>query len=509
MNRTSRRDFLKTVAVGAAVLAGGRSRLAAEKGKRPPNVILIMVDDMGFSDLGCYGSAIKTPNIDKLARDGLKFTQFYNTAKCGPTRASLLTGCYHREVGEKALKNCMTLPQAMKRAGYRTLMTGKWHLSVDPIAKGFDRYFGHLSGATNFFTGDNTFRLDQEKFTVPKEGFYTTDANTDYAMGFLDEAAKKHSDKPFFLYMAFNAPHYPLQAWPEDIAKYKGKFMKGWDALRIERHNRQLKMGLLDPKWKLSPRDPKVPAWDTLTDKQKKTEDLTMAVFAAMIGRVDQNIGKLLGKLKAIGADDNTLLLFLSDNGGCPFQRTRTPDIPPGPANSYWTYHEGWAQVSNTPFRLYKQNQHEGGVSTPLIANWPGVVKPGTQTDQAGHIIDIMATLLDITATKYPEQLDGAKLRPLRGKSLLPILEGKKRDPHEEIFFEFGKYKALRAGKWKISWRHGPWELYNIETDRTELNNLADKMPEKVKELAARYDVWLKELGGGKAKKQRTRKNKK
>ncbi len=495
--------------MGAAVLATGRVAGAAAKSKRPPNVILIMVDDMGFSDLGCYGSAIKTPNIDKLADGGLKFTQFYNTAKCGPTRASLLTGCYHREVGQKALRNCMTLGQAMKRAGYRTLMTGKWHLQSNPIAKGFDRYFGHLSGATNFFTGDNSFRLDKEKFTVPKEGFYTTDANTDYAIQFLDEAAKKHADKPFFLYIAYNAPHYPLHAWPEDIARYKGKFMKGWDALRLERHERQLKMGLLKAKWKLSPRDPKVPAWDTLTDEQKETEDLTMAVFAAMIDRVDQNIGKLLGKLKTLGADDNTLLLFLSDNGGCPFQRTRTPNIPPGPANSYWTYHEGWAQVSNTPFRLYKQNQHEGGVSTPLIAHWPGVVKPGTMTDQSGHLIDIMATLLDITSTKYPDQLDGTKLRPLRGKSLLPILEGRRREPHEEIFFEFAKYKALRAGKWKISWRYGPWELYDIEADRTELNNLAAEMPEKVKQLAARHDAWLKELGGGQAKKQRTRKKKK
>ncbi|MBL7219478.1 MAG: arylsulfatase [Phycisphaerae bacterium] len=508
MNRTGRRNFLKTAAAGAAAVACGRSGRAASKSKRPPNVILIMVDDMGFSDLGCYGSAIETPNIDKLAAGGLKFTQFYNTAKCEPTRASLLTGCYHREVGGGALRNAMTLGQAMQRAGYRTLMTGKWHMSSTPIKKGFDRYFGHLSGATNFFTGDNTFRLDEKKFTVPKKGFYTTDANTGYAMQFLDETARKHSNKPFFLYVAYNAPHYPLQAWPEDIAKYKGKFMKGWDALRVERHQRQLKMGLLDPKWKLAPRDPKVPAWDTLSDDRKKTEDLTMAVFAAMIDRVDQNIGKLMGRLKKLNMDDNTLLLFLSDNGGCPFQRTRTPDIPPGPANSYWTYHEGWAQVSNTPFRLYKQNQHEGGVSTPLIAHWPGVVKPGTQTDQSAHIIDIMATLLDITATRYPEQFDGAKLRPLRGMSLLPILKGQRREPHEEIFFEFGKYKALRAGKWKISWRYGPWELYDMEADRTELNNLADRMPEKVKQLAARHDAWLKQLGGGRQKKQRTRKKK-
>ncbi|MBT3200248.1 MAG: sulfatase-like hydrolase/transferase [Phycisphaerales bacterium] len=507
MNETGRRDFLKTLTAGAAVLAAGRIA-AAEPAKRPPNVIVIMVDDMGFSDLGCYGGEIKTPNLDKLAGDGMKFTQFYNTAKCEPTRASLLTGCYAREVGGGALRNAMTIGQAMQRANYRTLMTGKWHMSSTPVQKGFDRYFGHLSGCTNFFKGDNTFRLDDEKFTVPDKGFYTTDANTDYAMEFLDEAAKKHANKPFFLYIAHNAPHYPLQAWPEDIAKYKGKFMAGWDALRLERHKRQLKMGLLNPKWKLAPRDEKAPAWDSLSDKQKKAEDLTMAVYAAMIDRVDQNIGKLMAKLKALGQADNTLLLFFSDNGGCPFQRTKTPDIPPGPGNSYWTYHKGWAQLSNTPFRLYKQNQHEGGVSSPLIAHWPGVIKPGTQTDQAGHIIDIMATLLDLTATKYPDQFSGAKLRPLRGKSLLPIFKGQQRQPHEELFFEFGRYKALRAGKWKISWEYGPWELYDIDADRTELNNLAAKMPEKVKELAGRYETLSKQLGA-KKKKQRTRKNKK
>jgi len=479
---------------------------AARAGGRKPNVVLMMVDDMGFADLGCYGGEIDTPALDKLAAGGMRFTQFYNTAKCSPTRASLLSGCYHREVGETKLANCITLGEAMRSAGYTTLMTGKWHLGANPIARGFDRYFGHLSGATNFFTGDNTFRLDDKPFTVPKTGFYTTDANVDYAMKFLDEAvgagggAAKKDAKPFFLYIAFNAPHYPLHAWPEDIAKYKGKFLAGWDALRKQRHARQLKMGLLPSKWKLAPRDKDVKPWDDLTDAEKKTEDLTMAVYAAMIDRVDQNIARLLAKLKSLGVADNTLILFLSDNGGCPFQRTRTPDIPPGPANSYWTYHKGWAQVSNVPFRLYKQNQHEGGVSTPLIAHWPGVIKGGAITDQAGHLVDIMATLLDVTGTKYPKAVGGQTLRPLRGKSLLPVFQGKQREGHKEIFFEFSRYKALRAGKWKISWYRGPWELYDLEADRTELNNLADKMPEKVVELAKRHEAWVKELGGPKRK---------
>ncbi|MHC4253950.1 MAG: arylsulfatase, partial [Planctomycetota bacterium] len=429
-------------------------------------------------------------------------------AKCSPTRASLLTGCYHREVGETRLRNCMTLAEAMRRAGYTTLMTGKWHLGSNPVARGFDRYFGHLSGCTNFFRGDGTFRLDNEPFKVPKEGFYTTDANTDYAMEFLDETAGAggREGKPFFLYIAYNAPHYPLQAWPEDINKYRGRYMKGWDRLREERYARQLEMGLIRREWKLTPRDKDVRAWDSLSDREKKVEDLTMAVYAAMIDRVDQNIGRLEAKLKAMGFAENTLLLFLSDNGGCPFQRTRTRDIPPGPANSYWTYHKGWAQVSNTPFRLYKQNQHEGGISTPLIARWPGVIRAGTMTDQAGHLVDIMATLLDITGTQYPDAIDGTKLRPLRGRSLVPVFKGQEREPHPEIYFEFAKYKALRAGKWKISWQRGPWEFYDVERDRTELNDLAKKMPDKVKELAARYEAWRKELGGSSKAKTRTKK---
>ncbi|MHC5058096.1 MAG: arylsulfatase [Planctomycetota bacterium] len=473
--------------------------------REKPNVVLIMVDDMGFSDLGCYGGEIETPTLDRLAAGGIRFTQFYNTAKCSPTRAALLSGCYHREVGEKQLARCMTLAEAMKRAGYSTIMTGKWHLGSDPVKRGFERYFGHLSGATSFFRGDNSFRLGEEPFKIPAEGFYTTDANTDYAMKFLDEAIPK--GKPFFLYIAYNAPHYPLHAWPEDIAKYRGRYMKGWDRLREERHARQLKMGIMKPEWKLAPRDADVKAWSELSAEDKKIEDLTMAVFAAMVDRVDQNIARLMAKLRKLGVAENTLLLFLSDNGGCPFQRTKTRNIPPGPAESYWTYHKGWAQVSNTPFRLYKQNQHEGGISTPLIAHWPGKIRAGSITDQPGHIVDIMATLLDITGTEYPESFGGAKLRPLRGRSLLPVLEGRTREPHPEIFFEFARYKVLRAGKWKVSWQKGPWELYDVEADRTELNNLADEFPDKAKELAARHEAWLKDLGGAKQKQKKGRKS--
>jgi len=471
-----------------------------------PNIVIIMVDDMGFADLGCYGSEIQTPHLDRLASNGLRFTQFYNTAKCHSSRACLLTGCYAAEVGESAISHSVTIAEVLRDRGYTTLMTGKWHLKGHPMDRGFDRYFGHLSGSTNYFTGDGTFHLDREKFDVPETGFYTTNANTDHAIQFLDREVKP--GKPFFLYVAYNAPHYPLQALPEDIEKYRGQYMKGWDALREERHERQVAMGLVKPEWGMAPRDADVPAWDSLSEEKKRAEDLTFAVFAAMIDRVDQNIGRLLAKLKDMGAVDNTLLLFVSDNGGCPFQRTKTPEIPPGPAESYWTYHKGWAQVSNVPFRLYKQNQHEGGISTPLIAYWPGVVAPDTLTDQPGHLIDFMATALDLADGVYPQENRGETVRPLRGKSLVPILKGGRREPHDAIYLRFNKYKGLRAGSWKIAWEKGPWELYNMEADRCELQNLAQEHPDMLNALVDRYEAWARNAGISSGTGRNTRKEK-
>ena len=477
----------------------------AADGKRP-NIVLIMVDDLGFSDLGCYGGEIRTPNLDRLASAGLRFTQFYNTAKCETTRYALLTGLYHPEA--QGLKNCMTLAQAMKRAGYFTIMTGKWHIASNPTDKGFDRYFGHLSGATNFFTGDNTFRLNGEKFDVPQEGFYTTDANTDYAMKFLDEAGK--IDKPFFLYIAHNAPHYPLQARKADVEKYIGKYMMGWDEMRKQRHARQIEMGLLPARWPLTLRPNDVKDWDTLSDDEKKHEDLKMATFAAMVDVVDQNIGRLMAKVEAMGQKENTLFMFLSDNGACPFDRTRNGDLMPWDPESYWCYHPAWAGACNTPFRWYKQNQHEGGISTPLIVNWPAGLKTkaGATTDQPGHLIDIMATLLDVAGSDYPAKLDGEELTPLRGKSLVPVFEGKQRQGHEKIFCQFSNNRAVRAGQWKlVSARGGPWELYDMEADRTELNDLASKHPKRVAELSAAWDDWAKETGAVKGGKGKDKKN--
>ena len=373
--------------------------------------------------------------------------------------------------------------------------------------RGFDRYFGMLGGACSYFVPDKTFRLDREPFTTKNKNFYATNAFTDYALQFLDEA--DHKDKPFFLYMAYNAPHYPLHALPEDIEKYRGKYMKGWDLVRKERYGRLIRMGLLDKKWAMSARGADkhksfsdIPAWEQVEDKQ--AEDLNMAVYAAMVDRMDQNIGRILNKLRELKVEDNTLVMFLSDNGGCPYERNHTKDIAPGPAESYRTYDSPWANVSNTPFRLYKRFNHEGGNATPFIVRWPAVIKKGgTITHQPGHIIDVMATCIDAADTQYPSHYKERKVTKLEGKSLLPIFEGRKRKGHNAIFWEFMRNKAVRQGKWKlVTVGDNPWELYDMEADRTELNDLSGKMPEKVGELARLYDEWVRHCKMAKSKKR-------
>ncbi len=508
----TRRQFLKEAAAAGASLLGPLAAGAPRRDSRP-NIVLIMADDMGFSDLGCYGGEIKTPNLDAIAAKGIRFTQFYNNAKCAPTRASLLTGLYSQAVGTGAMQRCITIAEALREAGYRTLMTGKWHAAGIPTQRGFDRYFGLCDGCCNYFNPGRRRPGEPEPgrkwpnekrrwaiedkeyrpYTPEDPKFYTTDAFTDYALRYLDQYAAE--GKPFFLYLAYTAPHYPLHAWPEDIAKYRGKYLKGWDHLRRERHERMLAMGIVERRWPLSPRDPRCPAWDDVDNKEEW--DLKMAVYAAMIDRMDQNIGRLFAKLKQIGAWDNTLILFLSDNGGCAENVNRTPRIPPGPLESYRTVDRPWANASNTPLRKYKRYDHEGGIATPLIAHWPaGIKKPGTLTHQVGHIIDIMPTCLELAGAKYPETYRGKKILPLEGKSLVPILEGNEREGHDAIFWQFSSARAVRQGKWKLVVDgKGPWELYDIEADRTELHNLAEKYPEKVKELAAMWDRWAARVG--------------
>ena len=471
-----------------------------------PNIVLIMADDLGFSDLGCYGSEIETPNLDALAQQGLRFSQFYNTAKCHSSRVSLLTGLYCDQAGAESLKRGATIAEVLSRAGYSTSMVGKWHLSRQPTDFGFERYWGHLSGATNFFTGDNTFRLNGEPWSVPKtlngRPFYTTHAITDFALDFLDEVTA--SDKPFLLYTAFNAPHYPLQAPQDNVEKYDGRYDAGWDVLRKSRHQKQIDSGLLPEKWKLSPRPAHIPAWESLSDEERQWEADRMEVFAAMVEVLDQNVGRLVKHLKEKGVYENTLILFCSDNGACPFERTRGRNLKPWDPESYWTYDASWAHAGNTPFRLYKQNQHEGGISSPLIAHWPAGLKtsPGSVTDQPGHLIDFMATFIELTGAEYPVQIGDRKIDPLQGKSLLPIFQGKIREGHDQLYFHFATDRALRQGPWKlVSAKQGRWELYNVDEDRTELNDLSEKYPERVAIMAAEWFRVAKDVErlGGKA----------
>jgi len=511
----NRRDFLQWMGLSAAVGAAGRwTRAAAPRGKDGrPNIVLIMADDMGYSDIGCYGGEVKTPALDRLGAGGLRFTQFYNNAKCGPTRASLLTGLYSQQVGVSRMERGVTIAEVLRQAGYRTLMTGKWHQASIPVKRGFDRYFGLCDGCCNFFNpgprregepapGRKRFprrwAVDDKEYRpykVPDKDFYTTDAFTDYALKYLDQYGKEA--KPFFLYVAYTAPHYPLHAWPGDIAKYKGKYMIGWDELRKRRHKRMIDMGLISAKWAMSPRDSRSPEWAGVKDKP--AWDLKMAVYAAMIDRMDQNIARLMAKIKAIGAEDNTLVLFLADNGGCAESVNNTPKIPPGPVESYRTVELPWANASNTPFRKFKSWDHEGGISTPLIAYWPGVItKGGKLTHQVGHIIDVMATCVELSGAKYPRTFAGRGILPLEGKSLAPIFRGQTRTGHEAIFWQFGRCRAVRQGKYKaVKVSKGPWQLYDMEADRTEQNDLAEKNPDKAAELARMWDGWAKRCRQG------------
>ena len=467
-----------------------------------PNIVLVITDDLGFSDIGPYGSEIDTPNLDQLAAEGLRFRQFYNTAKCSQTRATMLSGRYFPEVSFTGQhRNSVTFAETLRSAGYKTLMSGKWNLLGEPSEQGFDRYFGHLAGAVNFFDGVSTkgydtFRLDGEPFEIP-EGFYSTDAMTDHALQFLEEEVPESGDQPFLLYLAYNAPHYPLHAKQADVEKYLGRYDMGWDELRRTRYQRQLELGIITEDTAFSERPPEVPAWDSISPDLRREHNLTMATYAGMIDCVDQNIGRVIDRLKSRDEFDNTIFIFLSDNGGCPFQRTRSPTredmLMPWTAESYWTYDEGWAHASNTPFRWYKQNQHEGGISSPFIVHWPDGLggKAGRIVDGPGHLIDIAPTLYELAGATYPQTYAGAEIGPLRGQSLTPIIAGKSTGGPRELWQFYGNNQALRFGDWKISWEKKikKWELYNIAQDRSEVNNLAVKMPEKLAEMIAHYEA--------------------
>ncbi len=454
-----------------------------------PNIVIMMVDDLGFSDLGCYGSEIETPNLDRLAADGLRFNQFYNTAKCHSSRVSLLTGQYCIAAGDTSMRHAVTTAEVLGNSGYFTAMTGKWHLDEEPTDFGFDRYWGHLSGACNFFKGDGTFRLNGEAWKVPEKDFYTTVANVDFALDFLKEA--RHTGKPWYLYVAFNAPHAPLHALPEDYAKYKGRYDAGWDVVREARVEKQKRVGILPERLLESPRPEHIPAWQEMESWRQKYEANRMTTLAAMIDRVDQEVGRLVGDLRKHGELDNTLILFVSDNGACPYDRKKPLlDVEPTNGDVSLADSTGWSWARNSPFRYYKQNQFEGGVSTPAIVHWPAGLRtaPGSIVDESAHLIDILPTLAEVTESEVPDAWPGRELRPVSGVSLKPILDGKSLGKRPPIHFLFSFDRGLRDGDWKlVSFRREAWELYNMAEDRTELNNLASSEPERLERM---IEIW-------------------
>ncbi|MDP1589341.1 MAG: arylsulfatase [Prosthecobacter sp.] len=557
-----------------------------------PNIIVIMCDDVGYSDIGCFGGEIETPNLDALAKGGVRFTQFYNTARCCPTRAALLTGLYAHQAGIGHMvddwstkvgeayagdlsKKSVTIAEALKTAGYSTYMTGKWHVTKKtkpegeaekhnwPLQRGFDRFYGTIHGAGSFFdpntlTRDNTYISPFADAEYQPKEFYYTDAINDHAARFVTEHAKSSPEKPFFMYMAPTAAHWPMHAKEADIAKYKGRYDAGYDSIRAARLEKMRRLGLLDERWKVTPQ-----AGDWSQVENKAWEARCMEVYAAMLDCMDQGIGRLVETLKKNGQYENTLILFLQDNGGCaegmgrngPHQpRADKPTLPaltndylqpdmipkqtrdgfpvrqgkgvmPGGADTYIGYGLNWANVSNTPFREYKHWEHEGGISTPLIAHWPAGInvnyignrtgkftrkaQGGPLNHEPAHLIDIMATCVDLAGANYPKEHAENTIQPMEGVSLAPVFKGGSLMRPQPLFWEHEGNRAIRSGEWKLVSKHpGGWEIYNITTDRTEMNDLAAQQPERVKEMASQWDAWAKRvgvmpwpLGGGEGKK--------
>jgi len=542
-----------------------------------PNIILIMSDDMGYSDIGCYGSEIETPVLDGLAENGVRFSEFYNTARCCPTRASLLTGLYPAQTGMGFMTSdegqpgyrgeigsqCVTIAEVLKSAGYRNYMTGKWHVArnlkdIDslkynwPLQRGFDKFYGTIIGAGSLWdpwtlTRGNEFisPLADPKYK-PQGKWYYTDAISDNAVMYIEEHLQESADQPFFMYVSYTAAHWPLHAPEDEIALHKGKYDDGFASIREKRYQKLIDLKLIDENWPMSEQ---VAEWDTMQNKEWHIRN--MEVYAAMISRMDKGIGRIVDKLKSSGQLENTLILFLQDNGGCaetlnwisrnnefdeltdqpvyePMRREelQTQMFPKqnregfpvvamgkkvmaGSDKTYHAYGPTWANVSNTPFRMYKHWVHEGGGSTHLIAHWPKKIKSkGEIRRQPGHLIDIMATVVDISGTDYPMEFNGNEIVPLPGKSLLGVLTSNQEIDRDAIYFEHEGNRGLRQGKWKLVSRAYPqagkfrksdeipmdqWALFNMEEDRTELNNLADEYPEMVKAMAEKWQKWAVE----------------
>jgi arylsulfatase len=525
-----------------------------------PNIVVILTDDMGYSDLGCYGGEISTPNIDRLAAGGIRFTQFYNTARCCPTRAALLTGLYPHQAGlghmtwEKfprlpgyqadLSRDAPTVAEVLKSGGYATYMTGKWHVTIDdqpakpkdnwPRQRGFDRFYGVIKGSGSYY--DPAMLVRENQPIAPSadgeyqpKSYYLTDAITDQSVRFIREhvESEQRGGAPFFLYVAYTAPHWPLHAPEEAVARYKGKYDAGYEPIRAARFERMKQMGLIDPRWELSPTPE---AWEKQADKA--WEARCMEVYAAQVTAMDAGVGKIVAALEQAKQLDNTLILYLHDNGGCDESNGRTPrprgpgpdakdpkpDMPqtvsrpartrdgrpvrsgvgvmPGGDDTFIAYGRNWANVSNTPFREYKHYVHEGGISTPLVAHWPKGIAPsrgGQFERQPGHVIDLPATCLEAAGVSLPSRFNGKAPMPLQGISLAPLFrEGGSVARPAPIFFEHEGNRAVRDGKWKLvaKGEHGPWELYDLEADRTEVRDLASKEPDRVKSMGAAWQKW-------------------
>jgi len=522
-----------------------------------PNIIIMMADDMGFSDIGCYGGEIHTPNLDQLASDGLRFTQFYNTSRCCPTRASLLSGLYPHQAGvghmmdDRGLdgyrgelnRHCVTIAEVLKTAGYGTYMSGKWHVTKQtkpdgpkdnwPRQRGFDRFFGTIHGAGSYYD-PNSLTLDNTQIPPDKvsDDFYYTEQIARMTSKFIREHVAKKTEQPFFIYNAFTSPHWPMHAREKDIAKYKGRYAKGWDALRRERRRKMVELGIIKEQWPLSPRDKKAHEWDKLSVQDQAWFERRMEVYAAMVDNMDQGIGKIIQTLKETRQLDNTLIFFLADNGGCAeeygnrrdstatpkqklepmkpgelqvnMQPEKTRDgwkvrtghgVMPGPADTYIAYGLEWANSSNTPFREYKHWVHEGGISTPLIAHWPAKIsRRGELESTPGHLIDLMATCVDVSGADYPKKFhQNQSIKPMEGRSLVPAFVGRGDTiQRKALYWEHEGNRAVRVKNWKLvaKGRQGKWELYDLSKDRTELEDLADSNPEKVKQMAALWEAY-------------------
>ena len=481
------------------------------KAEPKPNIVLILADDLGWSDIGCYGSEVMTPNLDWLAANGVRFTQMYNTSKCNPSRAALMTGLYAQQVGYEAsyqqpLINGITLGELLQSAGYRTLWAGKHHGFDHPMDRGFDRYYGLKEGASNHFNPgpqrageappaqkrpDRPFYEDRVLYQPysPPTDYYSTDYFTKYALAWLEEY--RQEEKPFFLYLSYTAPHDPLMAWPEDIAKYNGKYDAGYEAIRQARFEKQKKLGLLDAKAVLS--ENSHVAWNSLSDSLKKIESQKMEVYAAMIDRMDQKIGELIQKLRDLNKLENTLFIFLSDNGASAEMVNIPGNGQIGTVGHWTSLGENWANVGNTPLRFFKNNSHEGGIKTPLIISWPkGFPNRGSMSSFPAHLIDIMPTLAEISGAKYPKEHEGKFVFPMEGTSLVPAILEKQQNRENPLFWEWSTGRAVRKGDWKLVafGKNAAWELYDLKQDPFETKDLASQNPGKVKELSSLFQEW-------------------